>query len=155
MISTTFKDRFEEFADTISYTDIYKYHHVRQLMSEQRWLNALSEIDKQVAEESKIKDAEIQGLRRGNARYSLELGFIDELIEDNCKGEIPAMMMEYDTNTSDKVGKLLQDRKELIDSLTIAKDLLSSLHGLLSEEDLSYEPIARIGVLLDKYSEEK
>lgn len=98
-ISATFKDRFEELAKQqlfFEYVDgENSIYTPEKLMNRIDWLNALSEIDKQVAEERKIKDAEIQELRRGNARLSLDLGFIDELIEDNCKGEITAMKINY------------------------------------------------------------
>lgn len=55
MISTTFKDRFEEFAD-VTFSEpnaLYPLESSRPAISEDNWLNALSDIDKQVAEERK------------------------------------------------------------------------------------------------------
>lgn len=103
-IKDQFKDRFEEFAQT---------HEPAGLLYQEEYLKLLDSIDRYHNKVMEEFNREIQALRGRNARHSLEMGFIDDLIEDNEKGEITAMMLEYETPTSDKVYKLLHDRNDL------------------------------------------
>jgi len=137
MIKDKFKDRFEELSTSRAYNIDDNYDIV---MNKEDWLNALSEIDKEVEKEReglvKLNIELEKGLRRYKIK-NIQSGF-------------------HELAFKDKITDLEKENTLLITALTEALQTLKTVsvaaYGHLTGFDQQYEKLQRYESLISKYS---